>query len=428
MSRLRRIVGRLLFASLPLLAAGRARAGNDDGILVGGQAALTGGAITAIASDGAAAWYNPAGLARITRQAFDINASAYGMSLITAKNLFTVPGGETTTAKVIDWQLIPTALSYSRLLSERVIGSFGVFIPYTTDVDVRARIEQPDGTRWTFGLDQVRHEYDYIASLGIRLSDTFRVGVALHGIYVSVEDVVQLAVGVPGAMDRPFQSASQHETRAEYGARLGVGVQWTPHEQLELGLSVQTPTLTGFRRIERDLVAGASLGAMQSAFQSEHVDRLDKPWDLSTPLLVRVGAAYRVGRAQLLLDGSASSPLDAVGSSLDRRLNGNVRLGALVTQSDRLSYGGGVFSDRNGFRESYASFLGVAGGVRIASNYTISEGPRKLSFVTTLAGRYAFGRGSTEGTFFVSEVQSRPTNASLRVHELAFNLGGGVTF
>jgi hypothetical protein len=34
---------------------------------------------------------------------------------------------------VTDWQLIPSALSYTHQLSNRVVGSFSILIPKTTD-------------------------------------------------------------------------------------------------------------------------------------------------------------------------------------------------------------------------------------------------------------------------------------------------------
>ena len=416
-------------ALVSVLTTTPAWAGNDEGILVGAQAAVTGGAVTAIIGDGTAAWYNPAGLARITRHAFDVNASAYGMSLIHVTKLFTLPDGTTSDARVIDWQLIPTALSYSRVLSRRVVGSFGIFIPTTTDMDLRASLAQRDGTRWTLGIDQFRNEYDYIASVGIRLSETLRVGAALHGIYISSEDMVQVGVGTAGATDQPFLSASSHETVGDYAVRLGLGVQWTPVPQLELGLSVQTPALTGFRRTNLDGVnTGFVADTKSGTFSSEHEAGLTTPWELSTPLVVRLGAAWQAGRAQLLLDGTLSSPLNASDPSLDRRLNGNVRVGVLTKQSQALTWGVGVFSDRNGLREIGANYLGVAGGVRIASHHLLSDGQRPLTFGTTLAGRYAYGFGSTEGISFVGDTDSKPANVQFRAHELAFNLGGSVTF
>jgi hypothetical protein len=413
------------------LCAGQAHAGNDDGILVGGQAALVGGALTAITDDGASAWYNPAGLARITRHSFDINASAYGISVSRAQRLFELPGGQTADASVVDWQLVPSALSYSRVLSERVVGSLGVFIPSTTDGDLRASFGQEGSSRWTVGLDQLRNEYDYMASVGIRLRDDLRIGVTLSGVYVSSELMALVASGMNSTVpsDQPYFVATAHETRGEYGLRLGVGVQWTVRPGLELGLAVQTPTMTAFRSVKTDSVSAANLGgAMGGIYEGRHVDRLAKPFDLSTPLFVRLGAAYQVGRAQLLLDGSLSSPLDAEGTSFDRKLSGNVRAGALFTQSERLTYGFGAFTDRSGSRDDNPSYLGCSGGVRLSTHYTIQEGQRRLTFATTLAGRYAYGWGSTGGTVFLSQTEQRTTRAELTVHELAFNLGGSVTF
>jgi hypothetical protein len=404
-----------------------ARAGNDDGILVGGQAALVGGAITAITSDGAAAWYNPAGLARIERHSFDINASAYGISATTAHDFFTLPDGQTSNASVVDWQLIPSALSYTRVLSERVVGSFGVFIPSTSDADLRASLTQANGMRWTVGLDEVRNEYDYIASVGIRVRDNLRVGVALHGVYISDETMIQVGAGTPGMpTTQLFEVSSEHETRSDYAARLGLGVQWTPRPGLDLGLSLQTPTLTGFRRIARDVITGSYVGSDTASYESEHVHALRKPFDVSTPLFVRMGAAYTTGRIQWLCDGSISTPIDGVGASQDRRLNGNVRLGALVTQSAKLSYGAGLFSDRSSYRQPQPNFFGFAGGVRIASDYTLKEGQRALTFATTLAGRYAYGWGDVQAVSLRDDV--RQPHARLQVHELTFNLGGSVTF
>ncbi|HEX5660229.1 MAG TPA: hypothetical protein VFX59_23705, partial [Polyangiales bacterium] len=362
-----------------------------------------------------------------TRHSFDINASAYGVSMTRANNLFALPDGTTSDARLVDWQLVPSALSYSRMLGDRVVGSFGVFIPYTTDVDLRAPLRQLGGGNWTFGIDSVRNEYDYMASIGVRVRDDLRVGVTLNGVYVSTENLALVATGTPGASDAPFFNVVQHETRGEYGLRLGVGVQWTPRPELELGLAVQSPTLTGFRSLKQDSVNASYLGsAMGGNYMSSHVDELSKPFDLSTPLFVRAGAAYALGRLQLLLDGSFSAPLDAQGKSFDRRVNGNVRLGALFTQGERLLYGFGVFSDRNGYRDASSSYLGCAGGVRLATHYTIEEGQRRLTFATTLAGRYAYGWGSAQ-VLLLSDEGPRPS-ADLKVHELAFNLGGSVTF
>ena len=64
-------------ATLLLLLARPAYAGNEDEILLGNDAALMGGAITATTADGSALWYNPAGLAASRLDAVDVSANAF---------------------------------------------------------------------------------------------------------------------------------------------------------------------------------------------------------------------------------------------------------------------------------------------------------------------------------------------------------------
>lgn len=411
-------------------AAPRARASNDDGILIGTEAALTGGAVTAIVSDGSAAWYNPAGLAQIRRPTLNLNASTYGFSLSTADSLFTLNDGTQSGARYVDWQLVPSALSYATQLSERLVGAFGIFIPSTTDADLRANVTQKDGTRWALGIDETSYEYAYVFSVAMRQSESFRWGVALHGVYISNEEMTQVGTGIAGMANAPFSVISYHRTSDDYGLRIGAGLQWTPVSNVSLGLSVQTPTLTGFRLVNADTVYGSYAPDQSGAsYDSNHEGGLQAVWELSTPLRIRVGVAYRVAGYQLLVDGGISSPIESLERSLDRKLSGNVRLGVLVAVSEAFSYGFGAFTDLSGERGPTTNFLGVAGGIRFAQNHRLASGDRPLTFFTSLGGRYAYGWGQVEGVSFqLADAVTPSTAVDAQSHEFAANLGGGFSY
>jgi urease beta subunit len=426
------VSGLAAFCVTALLTTG-ARAGNDEGILAGGHAAITAGAITATVGDGSAAWYNPAGIARIKDQTLDINASVYGVSLLKAAPFVTFGGNEAAEAKTTDWQLIPSVLSYSRQLSTRLVAAFAIVIPKTTDYDLRTHIDESDGTRWDLGVDTLRNEYDYILSFGWRLSPDLRIGLSVHGIYISTEQMVQVGRGQPGVEDAAFQTYSSHSKLGDYGLRLGLGMQWTVTPQFELGLAIQTYTLTGFRSTLKTSFSSrfGSTEEAQGTFSSLNEDKLKSVWELSTPLAVRFGGAYRFGPAQIMLDGSVYTPLQSEERDLDRKLTGNARLACMVELSEKLSFGVGAFTDLSGSKSTASTnFAGVAGGVRLAQHYHIREGNRSLTFLTTLAVRYAYGWGRGVGVKFEGEGNSNftLTDVPLTAHEMGFNLGGGVSF
>ena len=100
-----------------VLHAARAHAGNDDGVLVGNDAALMAGAVTATVVDGSALWYNPAGLAAARVDTVDVSGSAFVLRTYHAKELLSGADGSNSDAKVTEIVSVPSALTFVRKLA-----------------------------------------------------------------------------------------------------------------------------------------------------------------------------------------------------------------------------------------------------------------------------------------------------------------------
>ena len=414
-----------------------AHAGNDDAVLLGNQAILTGGAVTAIVADGASAWFNPAGLGHATRNQLDVTGSVYGLNIYNVKSLFVLPNGASADAKFTDWVLVPSVLSFARELSDDFVIAFGLFIPRTNDFELRTGITSDLGQTFAATLTTVLNEYDYTMTVAQRFGSHLRCGATLAGIYLSRRDFAQIAAGTPGAVGEDFYNGSSFTTEGDYGLRLTLGVQWEPGPNWELGASLQSPIFTGWSEVNRTRAEGAvSPVGGQSGFgldgQQGHVG----VWDFTTPARLLLGVAYRSGNTQLLLDGDVSTPVSIPtelpdATFYDRDWMGNGRVGVLHTFSPAITAGGGLFTDFNGRKRFKTNYAGVAFGVSLFSQHTADRDTRQLTFSTTLGARYAYGWGdvrgvglSLDGTSLVQE----PIASAVKVNELAFNLGGGVDF
>jgi len=413
-----------------------ALAGNDDVVLLGSQAVLTGGAVTAVVSDGTAAWYNPAGVAHSSRSRLDLSGSVYGLNLYKVTPLFVLPDGSSADAKFADWILVPSVLSFTRELDEDLVFSFGIFIPRTNDFELHTAVTRELGQTFGATLATVLNEYDYTLTLAVRSGPKLRLGATLAGVYLSRRDFVQVAAGTPGVPGEAFYTGSSYTTESDYGARLTLGLQWEPTPDWALGVSVQGPMFTGWSSVARTVAQGAAdPGATSSAFTLDGQQGNVAVWDLTTPARLRAGVSYQLGATQLLLDADVSMPFsvpeELPDTFSDRDWVGNARVGVLHAVSPALTAGAGLFTDLSGKKQFKTQFAGVAFGIQLNTDHTVDEKTRDLTFSTTLGGRYAFGWGDLPGVEIVRDgngFAQRPIGAPVTVHELAFNLGAGVNF
>lgn len=110
-----------------LLVPTEAGAGNTDEVLLGNEAALLGGAVTAIVSQGSALWYNPAGLMHIRENSVDLSLSAYSLRLYRIPNALESASGVTSSGNATEAIIIPAAATYVRTTGSGVRLGFGVF-------------------------------------------------------------------------------------------------------------------------------------------------------------------------------------------------------------------------------------------------------------------------------------------------------------
>src|SRR6188768_4126596 len=212
---------RLILASASLVTsvAMSAHAGNDDGVLLGEQAMITGGAVTAIVRDGASAWYNPAGLGLSARNRFDVTGSVYGVNIYRVKSVFALPDGTTANAAMTDWVLVPSVLSFVRELGDGWVATVGIFIPRTHDFDMRTQVQNEDGQTFAGTVGSLLYENDYMMAVAKRLTPNLRLGVSAAGVYSSRRDFVQIAFGAQDAPDAGFYNGSSSVAVGNYGAR-----------------------------------------------------------------------------------------------------------------------------------------------------------------------------------------------------------------
>jgi hypothetical protein len=167
----------------------------------------------------------------------------------------------------------------------------------------------------------------------------------------------------------------------------------------------------------------------ESAAQSRRSFAQTQPWQL------RAGLARVWGDSSLAVDADLQ-PAVAKGE-VRRAPRLNLRLGGQYQLTDLVAMGGGVFTDRDSrartAEDAPLHFYGGSVGVRWGKRYRIqSERPKTFEFSSTLALRYAVGRGQTQGLSVAAlDGTTEPVQSSwsrIVVHELMLHVGSGFYF
>lgn len=452
-ARLSRIAGmslRAWFLTVALVCCwipGGARAGNDDELLLGNQAAMVAGAVGATVDDASATWYNPAGLGQVDRDQFDVSATVYTLRSYSVPRLLSTPSGASDDGGITEFVVAPTQIAYVRRLAAGRSLGFGYFVPKSSSFVLRENLTDGDGdppSQWQLAAAGAETTHIGAIALGIAISSKLRVGGSLIGSYTATTSSASLFGAVsPGGTTLAASAITSIATYSRLGLQIGLGVQWQLTPALAAAVTMRSPELQLYATQNNNYnISVTSLtdpsdprfGAMASEDKSS----------LGVELL-------RAGRAGLSLSWSYVNGAVTVEADvqpglrrprveIDRKAVFNARLGWLHRASDAVSFGLGVFSDRSPDRTGSdllglsGHFYGATAGVQLSNEHLLapSERASSLTFTSVIALRYAYCSGDFNRIVgepdMVAQNPFSVEQGEISIHELGLYVGGGVRF
>jgi long-chain fatty acid transport protein len=302
---------RLELAVLLCLAPLAARADffNFRNVLPGSRAALLGGAFTAIADDGSAVWYNPAGLSQLPSFTATLAADAYGMHLLD-RSLALDSQGTLHTLHFRWFGAIPTtfALTFAPrpgfTLALAAVGAdrFRISAHTTTDgIDITDTFFGQSRRFSTLVSKAVVEASTTLVgpAAGLELGAGFSVGLSLF--YQLSQVTSSISDTSSNASGDQAQRQHDHEVSA-HGLLPVLGVLWKGPAGLRAGFTwgVQTLPIRGTNSYSANVVttfAGSSLdgGNVAGAALYPHRFALGVAWERPGKLLLSVDVLYYLG-------------------------------------------------------------------------------------------------------------------------------------
>jgi hypothetical protein len=438
-----------IFVLFSFAPARRARAGNDDGVLLGNEAAMAGGAVTAIVADGSATWYNPAGIAGVDRDTLDLSGSATMLRIAVTPGLLQSSTGHQANGSYYEFLGIPSAVTLVRRLDRRTAVALGIFVPELTNHADRVALDdpvprpapEPDRlARWRLNYQESSSAYYGGLTLGIVLAPNIRIGFSALGAYHQHAISSEL-LGAAQSEDRTTATFGLSTMLSLQAVSLeaAAGLQWEIVPGLHLGLSVRTPgLLVGSQYRVSDTTMAASADGIH--FATVDQTGLEAQFDVIRPARVRLGLAYRWSSGWIAIEGDVQHELRRPEIGVDREWTGGARIGGRIFLDRQLSLGAGFFTDLDATRtiDSYADtrldFYGGTVGLEVRNPHRLGEGENAsdMVFVNTFALRYAASVGEIGGLRFDLDAPADNVVAivpvSTQVHELSLHIGSALYF
>jgi hypothetical protein len=435
-----------------------AHAGNQDSAFLGNVAATTGGAVTAVIRDGEAAWYNPAGLGGTGQQSIDASASAFMLRIRNIPRLTETEllDGSRLPVNIDSTEIfsIPSALTYTRALSDSMWFAVSVFVPAQDQLSMRHTAQRKTANAAGTEVDYRQHvaleakESAYFAgpSLSGAVSPDVRIGGSLFIVYGSVDTSLEVWSELRGSTDREFVAFGQIDTNSEasfVGAQGVFGIQANVGEGFQLGCTLRTPVLSFVEwgetvALAQESFSGTAELPASTAVEFDETDDSAGTFELAVPARLHLGAAWQGAHTWVGLELDVTHPLSD--DPFFERWIVNGRLGGRTKLTESLTLGLGVFTDLSGSADpkeegaDKIDYFGGTVGLELRKPFALGgeNDGRDLIFSSTFALRYAAGVGSIVGSisrpFDDTGAASETRSIDLLFHEVALHIGSAVYF
>ena len=408
---------------------------------MGNEALMLGGAVRSTVSDGSAAWYNPAGLATIERRTLmaNINAFTYRSQLI--ERGIGVEGGSGADIRVSNVNALPGSLAFGSSLSDRVSIGFGLFVTRADAISTGLTLaQQLDDVAYEFSatFDGRSQDYNAVLGIGFRPNDRSRYGATLVLRYARQARTTVLWNALQATGLDAVAGTSVQEQLTQSGIGLILGGQWDLSEIVTLSAVVATPILTvadTLRLLETNGSGFSVPGDGGTTLRVQQLRQLSSDGRFAGPTRMHLGLAVQPGPWTFAIDAEAR---------IEPQINGpgvaptwNLRAGLQVDVSDRVSVGGGFFTDRTqayelrNFGDELLQFVGGSLGLRVSNFIRLDPDERAPQIVrsTILGVRYAGAAGSYGAlTINLDDNDVRTTRTRNRVHDVSLYLGAEFAF
>ena len=409
-----------------LLLARQAHAGNDEGIPVGDEAALTGNTVAAMVSDGSSLFYNPAGLAAAERDQVDVAATVTMLRFHDLPSFIKTTSGATGDGSFTEFRSVPSALSYVRGIGPNLRLGIGLFVPEASSWSIDVPLSSGGNSFYLNTINEEALNYG-VVGLGMRVNPRLRLGASLSGLYLSrvIGATAWAEYNQPDGSVRMF-GLSQLFSIMAIGTAMTLGVQWEPARQLRIGAALRSPVFAiRTSQVGSVVVAAAATAPPAANLDTVPVRETTFGFYQVRALHPRLGVAWTWGKSWASVEGDYQPALETPKLAVVLRPTWNLRAGALLAMSDTSWVGFGAFTDRSpeerpdGVTANRINFYGVSAGVRLDHPHRLGpdEKVESVVFSTSFALRYAHGAGEIVGVLF----EQTPPAPDTPFEELATN-------